>query len=106
LGLTLFVVALNIILFVTALRAIFMIVHSTKELAEYIKDHRKRERLRQAEVSDRVGLRQMTVSAFENKPESTKLETLFRLLSALDLELHVMPKETKIKDDQGWNEEW
>jgi HTH-type transcriptional regulator / antitoxin HipB len=48
----------------------------------------------------------MTVSAFENKPDSTKLETVFRLLSALDLELHIMPKETKIKDNQGWNEEW
>ncbi len=83
-----------------------MIIHSTRELAEFTRDRRKRERLSQAEVSDRVGLRQMTVSAFENKPESTKLETLFRLLSALDLELHVVPKETKIKDDQGWNEEW
>jgi HTH-type transcriptional regulator / antitoxin HipB len=83
-----------------------MIIHSTKELAEFTKDHRKRKKLSQVEVSDRVGLRQMTLSAFESKPESTKLETLFRLLSALDLELHVMPKETKIKDDQGWNEEW
>ncbi len=83
-----------------------MIIHSTKELAEYVKDYRKRKRLRQAEVSDRVGLRQMTISAFESKPESTKLETFFRLLSALDLELHVMPKGTKTKDEQGWNEEW
>jgi HTH-type transcriptional regulator / antitoxin HipB len=89
-----------------ALIAILMIIHSTKELAEYIKDHRKRERLRQAEVSDRVGLRQMTVSAFESKPDSTKLETLFRLLSALDLEMHVIPKGAKSKNDQGWDEEW
>jgi HTH-type transcriptional regulator / antitoxin HipB len=83
-----------------------MIIHSTRELAEFTRDRRKRERLSQAEVSDRVGLRQMTVSAFESKPESTKLETLFRLLSALDLEMHVVPKGAKSKDDQGWDEEW
>jgi HTH-type transcriptional regulator / antitoxin HipB len=83
-----------------------MIIHSTRELAEFTRDHRKRERLSQAEVSDRVGLRQMTVSAFESKPDSTKLETLFRLLSSLDLEMHVIPKGAKIEDGQGWNEEW
>jgi HTH-type transcriptional regulator / antitoxin HipB len=89
-----------------ALRAIPMIIHSTRELAEFTRDRRKREKLSQAEVSDRVGLRQMTVSAFESKPDSTKLETLFRLLSALDLELHVIPKGTKIEDGQGWDKEW
>jgi HTH-type transcriptional regulator / antitoxin HipB len=82
-----------------------MIIHSTRELAEFTRDRRKRERLSQAEVSERVGLRQMTVSAFESKPDSTKLETLFRLLSALNLEMRIIPKGTK-EDDQGWDKEW
>ncbi|WP_329955545.1 helix-turn-helix domain-containing protein [Biostraticola tofi] len=32
------------------------------------------------------------MSDFENKPESTKLETLFKILSALELELYVVKK--------------
>jgi HTH-type transcriptional regulator / antitoxin HipB len=81
-----------------------MILHSTQELAEYIRDRRKRQKLSQAEVGDRVGVKQATISSFENNPEGTKLETLFKLMSALDLELQVIPKE-KVRN-QGWQEEW
>jgi len=81
-----------------------MILHSTQELAEYIRDRRKRQKLSQAEVGDRVGVKQATISAFENNPEGTKLETLFKLISALDLELQVIPKEKA--RNQGWQEEW
>jgi HTH-type transcriptional regulator / antitoxin HipB len=81
-----------------------MILHSTQELAEYIRDRRKRQKLSQAEVGDRVGVKQATISSFENNPEGTKLETLFKLMSALDLELQVIPKEKAF--NQGWQEEW
>lgn len=83
-----------------------MIVHSTQELAEFTRDRRKQKKLSQSEVGDRVGLRQETVSAFENKPESTKLETLFKLLSALNLEMQVVPKGEASQASQGWDEEW
>jgi len=43
-------------------------------------------------VADLVNVRQATVSVFESRPDSAKLETLFKLLSALDLELEVCPK--------------
>jgi HTH-type transcriptional regulator / antitoxin HipB len=69
-----------------------MLIYSTQELAEFTRDYRKRKHLSQAEASDLVGLRQKTVSAFETRPDSTKLETIFKLLSALDLEIHVLPK--------------
>jgi HTH-type transcriptional regulator / antitoxin HipB len=71
-----------------------MMIHSPRELAEFAKDYRSGRKLSQSEVGDRVGLRQKTVSAFESKPERTKLETFFRLLSALDLEIQIVPKET------------
>jgi HTH-type transcriptional regulator / antitoxin HipB len=108
-----------------------MMIHSPKELAEFTKDYRSRRKLSQAEVGDRVGLRQKTVSAFESKPESTKLETFFRLLSALDLELQIVPRGATISGsaiaspaagagilrqlvprgdaspaEQGWDQEW
>jgi HTH-type transcriptional regulator / antitoxin HipB len=83
-----------------------MMIHSLQELAEFAKDHRSRKKLSQAEVGDRVGLRQKTVSAFESKPESTKLDTFFRLLSALDLELQIVPKGDTNPAAQGWDQEW
>jgi HTH-type transcriptional regulator / antitoxin HipB len=83
-----------------------MIIHSTNELAEFVKDHRHRQKLSQLEVSDRVGLRQKTVSAFESRPESTKLDTFFKLLSALDLELQIIPKGSPRDTTKGWEEEW
>lgn len=83
-----------------------MVIHSPKELAEFARDYRNQKKLSQAEVSDRVGLRQKTVSAFESNPEGTKLDTFFRLLSALDLELQIVPKGDIGVSTQGWDEEW
>ncbi|MBW4553761.1 MAG: helix-turn-helix domain-containing protein [Aphanocapsa sp. GSE-SYN-MK-11-07L] len=83
-----------------------MLIHSPAELAEFTRDHRKGLHFSQTEVSDRVGLRQETVSGFENKPDSTKLATLFKLLSALDLELHIVPKSAVSQFRQGWDQEW
>lgn len=82
-----------------------MITSSPTALAEYARDRRKQLGLSQSDMGDLTGLRQVTVSAFENRPASTKLETFFKLLSALDLELQIVPKE-KSNSAQGWNEEW
>jgi HTH-type transcriptional regulator / antitoxin HipB len=57
-----------------------MIIRSTRELAEFAKDYRKRKKLSQVEIGDRVGLRQKTISDFESGPERAKLETFFKLL--------------------------
>ncbi len=83
-----------------------MLTPSASTLAEIIKDRRRQLGLSQTEASDLVGLSQKTISAFEIKPESTKLETFFKILSALNLEIHVVPKEKSNKSTKGWNEEW
>ncbi len=69
-----------------------MRVNSAKELSVYIQNQRTSNNLSQESVSDLASIRQATVSAFESKPNNAKLETLFKLLSALDLELDVRPK--------------
>jgi len=38
-------------------------------------------------------MRQDAVSKVENKPDNVRLDTLFRLFVALDLALHLVPKE-------------
>ena len=69
-----------------------MRVNSTKELAVYLQDQRITSKLSQNSVAELASVRQATVSSFESKPDNAKLETLFKLLSALDLELDVHPK--------------
>ncbi len=90
-----------------------MLIQSTDELAGYFRDRRKSRTLTQVAVAEDARLRQGTVSAFERSPDSTRLDTVFRLLDALDLELHVVPKESPDARtagvsgvDQGWSEPW
>lgn len=82
-----------------------MIVHNPEELALIIKNQRKQKHVSQANLGDSVGLKQATVSLFENTPKASKMETVFRLLSAANLELHVYEKGLNKKNNQ-WCEEW
>lgn len=75
-----------------------MKVTSPSLLAAAVRDQRKLSKLTQSEAAKQVGIKQTTVSDFELRPESTKLETLFKLLSALDLELHVVKRGSTLED--------
>ncbi|MCH2456394.1 MAG: helix-turn-helix domain-containing protein [Idiomarina sp.] len=85
-----------------------MKVTSPHALAVHLKDERKRQSLSQAKVAESVGLRQGTVSSFELSPEKSQIDTLFRLLSALGLELSIKSKENAQENntEHSWNEEW
>ena len=83
-----------------------MKVTSPSLLAAAVRDHRKLSKLTQSEAAKQVGIKQTTVSDFELRPESTKLETLFKLLSALDLELHVVKRGSTLDDSKVWDREW
>jgi transcriptional regulator with XRE-family HTH domain len=58
-------------------------------------------------LAGKVGIRQDTVSSFELNPESTKLETLFKILAALELSLDIRPRTDPAENaTPGWKEEW
>jgi HTH-type transcriptional regulator / antitoxin HipB len=80
-----------------------MLITSAKQLAVSIRDHRKINHLSQSDVAEQVGLRQETISAFENHADRSKINTLFRILAALNLEIHLVPRGTKTS---GWDQEW
>lgn len=69
-----------------------MIVKSPHDLALFIVSQRKKLKLTQVRIGDSVGLKQATISAFENKPESTRLDTFFRILSAVNMNFVLEPK--------------
>lgn len=84
-----------------------MLIHTATELASYINTHRKQKKLSQGQTGASVGLKQTTISKFEIKPGSTHIDTLFRLLAALDLEMTINPKKkVNSQNNQAWNEEW
>ena len=74
-------------------------------LAQALKNIRKERQLSQSVVADNVGLKQATLSGFENKPEASRVETLFKLLTSLDLELHLSERDAK-NAEAGWDQEW
>lgn len=83
-----------------------MLIHSPYEIALAVSNQRKKLKLSQSEVADLVGLKQKTISALENKPETVKLDTLFRILAAVNLDLHTYDKEEKTAAQAQWHEEW
>ncbi|QQX80012.1 helix-turn-helix domain-containing protein [Shewanella sp. KX20019] len=93
-----------------------MKVTNSKQLSAYLKDARLNMKLSQSKVAHKVGIRQDTVSSFEQNPGSTKLETLFKILSALNLELDIKVRNPELaskllddrtmSSDREWKEEW
>jgi len=86
-----------------------VLIHSPNDLAQFYRDQRKQQNVSQTAVAEEIAVRQDTVSKFENKPNNVRLDTLFRLLSALDLEMHIVPKGESVSQDDknnGWTEKW
>lgn len=71
------------------------LVYSTKSLGEAIRRRRKEKKLTQREVGVGFNLDQTTISSIEQGAPGTRLETLFRMLAALDLEMVVKAKKVK-----------
>lgn len=83
-----------------------MFIRSPKELALLVSSQRKKLKLSQAAVGKLVGLKQQTISDFERKPEGTQLNTLFLILSAINLDIRIATKDQALKIETTWKEEW
>ena len=70
------------------------VIRTPQQLSQVLRAHRKKKQLTQRFAGKDVGLLPKTISALELKPEGSSIESLFRLLSALDLELVVTEKGT------------
>ena len=67
-------------------------IHTAQQLAQALRGQRIAKGLTQKNVGAPVGLLPKTVSKLEATPERSSIESLFKLLSALDLELVLRPK--------------
>ncbi len=79
------------------------IIKTPRQLSQVLRAHRKKKQLTQRLAGKDVGLLPKTISALELKPEGSSIESLFRLLSALDLELVVTEKgSSRPTDSTEW----
>lgn len=67
-------------------------LHTLPQLAQTLRGLRKTKGLTQAGAAAKVGLLPKTISSLETDPEPVSLGSLFKLLSALDLELSIRTK--------------
>ena len=81
-------------------------IYSPLQLANRLKLIRQRNGWTQSELAKKVGLKQATISHFENAPDSTSLATLFKLLQSLELSLEVQENEEasapQLHDEDEW----
>ncbi|KKC24266.1 helix-turn-helix domain-containing protein [Sphingomonas sp. SRS2] len=68
------------------------LARSPKQLGMLIQNARRRHNLTQQALASLVGTGQKTVSRIESGHAGTKLETLFSLLGALDLDIQIGPR--------------
>ena len=77
------------------------LARTPKDIGHAIREARKGQNLTQKDLAMKNGLWQETVSKIENGVSSTKLETLFDLLAALDLEIQIKPRSKGSINDLG-----
>jgi len=70
------------------------VIRSNKDLGAAIRLARKASNLRQVDVARKASVRQALVSDIENGATTAKLDTVIRVLAALDLDLSVVPRRT------------
>jgi HTH-type transcriptional regulator/antitoxin HipB len=75
------------------------IVRTPKQVGDAVRRTRRRRSLTQAELGDKVNMRQATVSKLEAGEAAMQLRVLMDALAALDLELVIRPRsKASIKD--------
>jgi HTH-type transcriptional regulator/antitoxin HipB len=85
------------------------LISTPSQLTHALRSVRKARGLSQGDTGKLVGLLPKTISALENHPGSASLDSFLKLLSALDLELIIAPKEERditVKNANQSSEEW
>ncbi len=85
------------------------LISTPSQLSHALRSARKARGWSQGGAGKLVGLLPKTISALENHPGSATIDSLMKLLSALELELVLLPKEggeSPNKMAKPSNEEW
>lgn len=80
------------------------VARTPQQLSQILRAQRKSRGMTQGSAGTGVGLLPKTISALETRPEGSSIESLFRMLSALNLELVIREKSPAGRDQAG--SEW
>lgn len=67
-------------------------IYSPVQLANHLKLVRQKNQWTQSDLARRIGIKQATISNFENHPEKTTLATVFKILQSLELVMSLSAK--------------
>ncbi|KAF0844397.1 Xre family transcriptional regulator [Methylovorus glucosotrophus] len=79
-------------------------VRTPQQLALVLQGYRRQAGLTQKEAATKVGMLPKTISLIENDADSSSIASLFKLLSALDLEIVLQAKGSSTATPDG--DEW
>jgi len=69
------------------------IIRNNKTLGEAIRRERRTLNLRQVDLARKASVRQALVSGLENGETQAKLDTIIKVLAALELDLTIVPRQ-------------
>ncbi len=75
------------------------LARNSKQVGSLVRRTRKKCGLSQAQVGERAGFRQATISQIETGNPSATLETILAILAVLDLELRIVPRKKGVAAD-------
>lgn len=78
-------------------------VTSPKVLGQILKSTRNQKGLNQHQAGKLVGITQAMISRIETGESNVRIDTLFRLLAALEMEMVVEPRDRSSGLDEGDN---
>ena len=81
-------------------------IYSPKQLADMMLLIRQKNGWTQLELAKKVGIKQATISNFENNPNKTTLSTFFKLAQAMDISLTIQEKSHLASSDVNDEENW
>ncbi|MDN3610758.1 type II toxin-antitoxin system antitoxin HipB [Vibrio ostreicida] len=81
-------------------------IYSPQQLANTLLLIRQKNKWTQSELAKKVGIKQATISNFENRPEKATISTMFKLIQALDLTLKIETKDAKNSQSTVDEEDW
>ncbi len=68
------------------------LVRSEKQAGTVLRRQRRAQKLTQAQLADRAGVRQGTISLMESGAKGTRLSTIMDVLRVLDFEIVIRPR--------------
>ena len=82
------------------------IARTPQQLASILKSWRARHKLTQHDIAAKVGIKQSTVSVIEADASHAQVDTLYKLLSALGVELVLRERGGRAKSRRAPAREW